>query len=207
MRSVGGVGIGIVASLCGCATAPPAGPAPPPIRAPAAGTLEAGTPVSSPLIEWNTRAGTIRCRPTKFEVPEPLRAQVRQSAPNELTIVPSGSPPGGALIVRLLSAVDDQSQFAFLEDFPSMFVRLHLLATGGTRPPENADMKADGGSLEHTRLVVEYTLENRRGKMIYFQAGGCRFAALDYPSPGAKPVLTLLLEGLNADYDYANEPD
>jgi hypothetical protein len=56
-------------------------------------------------------------------------------------------------------------------------------------------------------LAAARALEKQRGKVIYFQAGGCRFAALDYPVSGTKPALTQLLEGLDADYDYANQPD
>ena len=82
---------------------------------------------------------------------------------------------------------------------------LLLVATAG---PASAQVRAP--VLEAGTPVSSPLMEWSSGAgTIYFQAGGCRFAALDYPIPssGAERPLTRLLEGLDADYDYANQPD
>jgi hypothetical protein len=185
MRSGGGASIGLAVCLTACGTAwkPPPEPGPP--------------PPPDPLIEWIPGQATIRCLAARFEVPAPLRGQVQKRGPKELVILPPASPPGGALTVRLMNPVEDYGATKFFQDLPDTLVKLHRLATG-------ADAKQDSVKIEHLnwtrgRLVADYTVDGRDGKIVYVQSSGCRFAAVDYPRTDGAPVFTRALDQLDGD--------
>jgi hypothetical protein len=165
-----------------------------------------GAPPPAPLIEWQASSGTIRCRSSKIAIPETLRGQVRWSTPHELALVPSRSPPGGALVVTLLEAVDNDGPFKFLEDSPRMWIDLHLLAVGVDRGTSGGDAGAKDevrvrGNLNEDgdRVIAEYDVGEKHGKAILLQVGRCRIRALDFPIPGTDPMLTDLIRTLADD--------
>ncbi|HEY7372275.1 MAG TPA: hypothetical protein VIF57_08965 [Polyangia bacterium] len=196
MRSVGGAGIGLFACLLGCVSMPPpaAGPAPPTVAAPAQ-----AAPASPPetAVEWDARAGTLRCRSAQITVPPELREQIRWTNTDELAVLPPGSPAGGALVVGMIEVNDDGDAPNFLEDATLTWLRLQLLAGGGLLGA--VDMKLRGGTnFDDGRLVGEYTLGAGKGKAVYLRFGLCRIAALDFPLPSDHPPLTNLLAKLEA---------
>jgi hypothetical protein len=198
MRSVGGAGIGLAAGLLGCFPMPPPDPGrPPPVPstpAPAAAARAAET-----AVEWDARAGTIRCRSTTLAVPQQLREQVRWTNTDELAIIRACDPAGAALVVGLIEASDDGDDAPdFLEDATLTWVRLQLLAGGSL--VGTVEMSLSGNTnLEESRLVAEYTLGDRRGKAVYVRTDGCRVAALEYPLPSDHPPLTRMLDKLQAE--------
>jgi hypothetical protein len=206
--SVGAFGriVACASALVGCApglaSQREAPLAPPPVAA---------SPATA-LIEWDARSGTLRCRSSKIAIPEALRGQVRWSTPHELTLVPSRSPPGGALVVTLMDAVDDDRPLTFLEDSPRMWIDLHLLAVGGDLAIKNAGAETDQlqvrGNLEEDgdRVITEYDLGEKHGKAILLQVGRCRIRALDFPIPTAAPMLTGLINQLVTDPNLDGPP-
>jgi hypothetical protein len=185
----------LAAILASCASAPPntalpAGPAPPP----------------DPLLEWNAERGTLRCRSTEIAIPPPLRAFVRRTAPDEVTLVPSWSPPGGALVVTSLSATHPADATAFLRDLPTTWGRLHRLATGNDFASANADANINWTM---GRMVIHYAVRDRSsqpGKLVYLQIARCRIAALDVVGSATNAALTELLDGLEAEPDFTPAP-
>ena len=122
-------------------------------------------------------------------------------------LVPSWSPPGSALVVASVDAGDGADTAAFLQQVLGAWVRLHQLAGGGSR------LKLEDASasivLAGTRVVAEYGLDRRsatRGKLIYVQIAGCRFAALDFVGWNTNAGLTRLLDGLDTGIEFADQP-
>jgi hypothetical protein len=183
------------ACLLGCASMPP--PA-----SPTSLTVAPPAPTAAPApeaaVEWDARAGTLRCGSEKITVPPELREQVRWTNTDELAIVPAGSPTGGALVIGLIETDDDGGgALDFLEDAAQTWVRLQLLAGGGLLG--TVEMSVSGNTnFEQARLAAEYTLGEGRGKALYLQSGPCRIAALDFPLPSDHPPLTNLLAKLEA---------
>jgi hypothetical protein len=196
MRSVGGTAIVFCACLLGCVPMPPpaAGPAPPSIAAPA---QTASAPPPEPAVEWDARAGTLRCRSATITVPEQLREQIRWTNTDELAVLPAGSPAGGALVVGLVEVNDDGDAPNFFEDATLTWLRLQLLAGSGLLG--TVEMQLTGGTnFDDGRLVGEYTLGDGKGKAVYLRFGLCRIAALDFPLASDHPPLTNLLAKLEA---------
>jgi hypothetical protein len=193
MRSVGGACAGVAVLLSGCAAAWKPPPEAPTRLAPAA----------TPLVEWNGASGTIRCRSTTIAIPEPLRPFVRNTGPDEVTLVPPWSPPGGALVVTSLTATQPGDAIAFLQDLPAVWGRLHRLASGKDFGSANADANI---SWTKGRIIVQYAVRDRSsdsGRLVYLQIARCRIAALDLVGSQTSAALTELLDGLDAEPDFA----
>jgi hypothetical protein len=169
-------------------------------------------PPPTPLIEWNAASGKLRCRSSELAIPEPLRGQVRWSTPHELTLLPAKSPPGGALVVTLMEAVDSDSPFRFLQDSPSLWVDLHVKAVGGEAGLNRGDAGTDAGAQDLLKIrgnldmygdhvVAEYDVGRSHGKVILLQVGRCRIRALDFPVSTTHPPITALVEELAGELD------
>ena len=166
----------------------------------------APAPAAEGAVEWDARAGAIRCRSTKLVVPKALHEQVRWTNTDELAIVPAADPAGAALVIGLIEANDESNgdrdndaddALDFVGDTGLTWVRLQLLAGGGL--PGTVEMKVTGNTnLEESRWVAEYTIGDRRGKAVYLEIDRCRIAALDFPLPSDGPQLTGLLDKLQA---------
>jgi hypothetical protein len=183
------------AIVAGCVAMPPnaALPAGPP-------------PATDPRVEWNAERGTIRCRSTVIGIPEPLRAFVRKTADDEVTLVPSWSPPGGALVVTSLSATQQADATAFLRELPTTWGRLHRLAGGNDFGSANADANI---TWNKGRMIVHYAVHDRSSesaKLVYLQIARCRIAALDFVGSQTSAALTELVDGLEAEPDFMATP-
>ena len=195
MRSLGVAAVGLVAAV-GCVPFPDPG-RPPPVPSPA--------PAAPPeaAVEWDARAGTIRCRSTKLVVPEALRERVRWTNTDERAIVPAGEPAGAALVIGLIEESDEGDRSSdgdaadFVGDTGLTWIRLHQLAGGGLLG--TVEMSLSGNTnFEESRWVADYSVGERRGKAVYLEIDRCRIAALDFPLPSDRARLTGLLDELQA---------
>jgi hypothetical protein len=180
-------------TLASCADDPPPRPRPP---APPPTAASPRTPPSQ--IEWEGSTGVLRCRSTRIEIPTALAGQVRQIAPDELAIIPSGSPPGGALLVTVTNDDWDTGLWDFFEAFPEALMKLHRLASGGEELKKDTTLDVDPTSwLGPHRMLGSYAVEGRRAKVVYLEANHCRIGALDYPVSTTEPSFTEALEDLD----------
>jgi hypothetical protein len=184
-------------TLAACASAPPAQvacPCPAP-SAPAA--------PPQPQVEWDAHNGTIRCRSNQIQVPKVLREQVRWTDLEELAILPAASPAGGALVVGLFPAGENDGEPSMIEDAVATFTRLHLWAGAGLQGESDFRLKAES-NLEEIRLASDYEIDGRSGKLVYLKMDGCRIAAVDFPIPEKHPPLTRMLDDLRPELPDAS---
>jgi hypothetical protein len=202
MRSVGGACVGLAACVFGCASAwkPPPEPPPPTPFVEAPSKWDRG-------LDWNAKARRIGCGPADFTVPAELANRVQMNGPNELTIVPPGSPPGGALMARIHDPPDEvkssESDNGFLgwifkalaekvtlgNELMAM-ARLHLLASG--LKPEALPTRPDGGNQDTVKVTTDdevlemtYEIGEETWRLVGIEGNRCVIMAIERVSPNA----------------------
>jgi hypothetical protein len=200
MRSVGGACAVLAACVLACASAWKPTPEPPPP------TPFVETPSRYNRLDWDAKARRIGCGPADFVVPADLAAFVQMSGPNELTIVPPGSPPGAALMARVHDPTDEArsetddgllgwffravaEKVTLGNEFMAM-LRLHILASG--LKPEQLPERPDGGKQDTMTVttkdgVVEITYEiaGEAWRLVGIESNRCVIMAVERVDPNA----------------------
>ena len=128
------------------------------------------------------------------------------NGPNELTIVPPGSPPGAALMARIhdprepASSEADDGFLAWIfktmaekltlgNEFKAM-LRLHILASG--LKPDQLPARPDGGNQDLAEVTtnddviqITYTVGDETWRLVGIEGNRCVIMAIERVSPNA----------------------
>jgi len=163
-------------------------------------------PPQTPAVRWDATSGSLRCDSGRAEldVPDYFRSQVKVIAGDKVTIV---LPTGSALIATVGDSPSLAGETGLSGDLQVLWKALHQLAGGADPWKGPIHVEAD---LRRGRLVARYDVDSLepyhpgpgmfdienapdRWRLVYVEAGRCRFAAVDYKSED-RPSLTYLID-------------
>jgi hypothetical protein len=159
-----------------------------------------------PAVRWDAASGSLRCESgnAQLDVPDSFRGQVRVISGDKVTIV---LPTGSALIATVGDSPSLAGETGLSGDLQVLWKTLHQMAGGADPWKGPIHVEAD---LRRGRLVARYDVDSLepfhpgpgmfdienapdRWRLVYVEAGRCRFAAVDYKSED-RPSLTYLID-------------